>query len=186
MGVQKTNINKVKKNLKFSMQSMKGKNMAMGFVAIAASLVIGCVGIFSVNQNVQNNKVESYVNSINVLQSKNNAGDAQYQYYVDQMYLDSIKDNLDEMLELCRIIISMYYAQSKTKDVRDIDFITYTLRAKPNSKDKNELRRRQIIEKWLDENSPAYRKRKSRALTKISYNKAVLTYFTLVIQQANK
>ena len=96
------------------------------------------------------------------------------------------KDNLDEMLELCRIIISMYYAQSKTKDVRDIDFITYTLRAKPNSKDKNELRRRQIIEKWLDENSPAYRKRKSRALTKISYNKAVLTYFTLVIQQANK
>lgn len=102
MGVQKTNINKVKKNLKFSMQSMKGKNMAMGFVAIVASLVIGCVGIFSVNQNVQNNKVESYVNSINVLQSKNNAGDAQYQYYVDQMYLDSIKDNLDEMSETAK------------------------------------------------------------------------------------
>ena len=95
-------------------------------------------------------------------------------------------DNLDEMIELVRIIVSSYFIQSKDKDVRDIDFITFTLRAKPNSKDKNEIRKREIIEGWLDKNSPAYRRRKSRVVTKISYNKAVLTYFTLVIQTAAK
>lgn len=95
-------------------------------------------------------------------------------------------DNLDEMVELVRIIVSSYFVQSKDKDVRDIDFITFTLRAKPNSKDKNEIRKREIIEGWLDKNSPAYRRRKSRVVTKISYNKAVLTYFTLVIQTAAK
>ena len=96
------------------------------------------------------------------------------------------QDNLDTILELIRIIVSMYFAQSKNKDVRDIDFITFTIRAKPNSKDKNELRKREIIEHWLDSNSPAYRRRKNRLVTKISYNKAVLTYFTLIIQTANK
>ena len=95
-------------------------------------------------------------------------------------------DNLDQMIELIRIIVSSYFVQSKDKDVRDIDFITFTLRARPNSKDKNEIRKREIIEGWLDKNSPAYRRRKSRIVTKISYNKAVLTYFTLVIQTAAK
>ena len=85
------------KKITFGIHSMKGKNMAMGVFAIIASLIIGCVGVFSVNQNVENNKVESYVNYISVLQSKNNAGDAQYQYYVDQTYLDAIKTNLCEM-----------------------------------------------------------------------------------------
>ena len=95
-------------------------------------------------------------------------------------------DNIDEMIELVRIIVSSYFVQSKDKDVRDIDFITFTIRPKPNSKDKNELRKRAIIEHWLDENSPTYRKRKKRVATNISYNKAVLTYFTLVIQAAAK
>ena len=85
------------KKITFGIHTMKGKNMAMGVFAIIASLIIGCVGVFSVNQNVENNKVESYVNYISVLQSKNNAGDAQYQYYVDQTYLDAIKTNLCEM-----------------------------------------------------------------------------------------
>ena len=95
-------------------------------------------------------------------------------------------DNLDTIRELIRILVSMYFEQSKTKDIRDIDFITFTIRPKPNSKDKNELRKRQIIEDWLEKNSIQYRKRKGRAATKISYNKAILTYFTLAIQAAAK
>lgn len=95
-------------------------------------------------------------------------------------------DNLNTIRELIRILVSMYFEQSKTKDIRDIDFITFTIRPKPNSKDKNELRKRQIIEDWLEKNSIQYRKRKGRAATKISYNKAILTYFTLAIQAAAK
>ena len=85
------------KTLKFGLHSMKAKNMAMGVFAIVMSLIIGGAGVLSVNQNVKNNKVESYVNAISILQSKNNAGDVQYQYYVDKTYLDTVKSNLSEM-----------------------------------------------------------------------------------------
>lgn len=102
-----------------------------------------------------------------------------------QSVLDN-KDNIDILMELIRIIIGSYYEQSKTKDVRDISFITFSIRAKPNTKNKNILRQREIVEKLLDENSPAYRKRKSRIVTKISYNKAILTYIVLIIHEANK
>ena len=47
------------KKITFGIHTMKGKNMAMGVFAIIASLIIGCVGVFSVNKNVENNKVEA-------------------------------------------------------------------------------------------------------------------------------
>jgi hypothetical protein len=95
-------------------------------------------------------------------------------------------DNIIETKELIRIIITQYFQISKDKDIRNIDFITTSITAKPNTKDDKIIRQKQIIETWLDENSPAYRKRKSREATKSSYYKSVLTYFVLTIHQANK
>ena len=77
-------------------------------------------------------------------------------------------------------------ANSKDKNVASIEFVSYSIKAKPNSKDKNIIRIKEIIEHWLDENSPQYRKRKSRAATKSSYYQSVLTYYVLVINKANK
>ena len=94
--------------------------------------------------------------------------------------------NLDIINELISLIVTIYFENSKTKDVRDIEFISFTVKAKPNSKDKNVLRQNEIIEKLLSENSMSYNRRKSRLATKLSYNRAVLTYFTLLINQANK
>ena len=94
--------------------------------------------------------------------------------------------NLDSINELISLIVTIYFENSKTKDVRDIEFISFTVKAKPNSKDKNVLRQNEIIEKLLSENSMSYNRRKSRLATKLSYNRAVLTYFTLLINQANK
>jgi hypothetical protein len=96
------------------------------------------------------------------------------------------KDSSNEVRELIRLLTVTYYEQSEKKDVRDIDFITFSIAAKPNTKDKNILRIKEIIEGWLDESSPSYRKRKSRLATKNSYNRAVLLYFTLLIHNANK
>lgn len=93
--------------------------------------------------------------------------------------------NQPEIKELVNLIVIDYYKNSKKKDVRDIEFISYTISPKPNAKDPNLLREKEIIEGWLDENSPQYRKRKSRAATKTSYYKAVLYYFTLSIYEAN-
>ena len=96
------------------------------------------------------------------------------------------KDSLVEIRELVTLIISTYFEQSKTKDIRDIDFITFSVAPKPNSKDPHILRQKEIVENWLEDGSPAYRKRKSRLATKNSYFRSVFVYFTLLIHNANK
>lgn len=106
-----------------------------------------------------------------------------------QSIIESIQsdpNNIPIIKELLRIIISEYLVNSKDKDVASLDFITKSISAKPNTKNKNIIRQKEIIETWLDENSPQYRKRKSRAATKSSYYKSVLTYYVLMINKANK
>ncbi len=79
------------------LQSIKGKIAIMGVFAIVAAGLVGYVGITSINRNVRNSQVESNVNSISVLQSQNLANEALYQYYVDQSYLDTTIENLNQM-----------------------------------------------------------------------------------------
>lgn len=117
----------------------------------------------SADQNVKVNEVKSIIESI-----------------------QDDKQNIAEIKELFRILISDYMSNSKDKNVASIEFVSYSIKAKPNSKDKNIIRIKEIIEHWLDENSPQYRKRKSRAATKSSYYQSVLTYYVLVINKANK
>ena len=95
-------------------------------------------------------------------------------------------DNTDLVKELVALIVTNYFKSSKNKDVRDIEFISYSIKAKPNTKDKDVLRQNEIVDKFLCENSIAYNRRKSREATKNSYNRAVLTYFVLIINQSNK
>lgn len=95
-------------------------------------------------------------------------------------------DNIDTVKELVSLIVSNYFKASKNKDVRDIEFISFSIKAKPNTKDKDVLRQNEIVDKFLCENSIAYNRRKSREATKNSYNRAVLTYFVLIINQSNK
>lgn len=99
----------------------------------------------------------------------------------------SDNDSLPEVKELITLIVFTYFEQAKgEKDVRDIAFITYSIAPKPNSKDPHILRQKEIIEKWLMDGSPAYRKRKSRIATKNSYYRAIYIYFTLLVHNANK
>lgn len=95
-------------------------------------------------------------------------------------------DNLPLIRELYQLIVAEYFNESKDKDVSSYDFIAKTIVAKPNTKNKNILRQKQIIEDFLNENSPAYRKRKSREATRSSYHRSILTYYVLVMNEANK
>ena len=72
------------------------------------------------------------------------------------------------------------------KDIISYSFVAWAISAKPNSKNKNIIREKEIVESWLDENSPQYRKRKSRPDTKSSYFKSIIKYYSLVIVQSNK
>ena len=99
----------------------------------------------------------------------------------------SDKDNISLIKEFIRLTISLYFnSPNSSKDVRDISFITYSIKPKPNTKNKEVIRVKEIIEYFLNENSPAYRKRKSRAATKSSYEKSISTYFVLLIHDACK
>lgn len=95
-------------------------------------------------------------------------------------------DNMDILKELVSLIISNYFRASKTKDVRDIEFLSFTIRAKPNVTDKNIVRQNTIINTLLTTNSPAYNRRKKREATRISYVRSLTSYFALIINQANK
>lgn len=95
-------------------------------------------------------------------------------------------NNIKEVKEFISGIIYDYLANSKTKDIRNLDFISYSITPKPNSKNPIIIRRKELLEKWLDKNSPNYRKRKSREATRNSYHRAVISYFTLIVNAANK
>jgi hypothetical protein len=96
------------------------------------------------------------------------------------------KENIPLVKELIRILVYTYFESSKTKDVSDIAFITFSIAPKPNTKDPHILRSKQIIENWLEDNSINYRKRKKRIATKNSYNRSILMYFVLMIHISNK
>ena len=79
--------------------SVRGKFLFTGALGVAAALIIGIVGIYSVNRNSRNSEVASLVNNISVKQTQNLANDAQYQHYVNQSYIQATLDNLKSMNE---------------------------------------------------------------------------------------
>ena len=93
--------------------------------------------------------------------------------------------NLPLLRELMENIIADYMRNSKEKDVRDMSFITYSITTKPNAKDANIVRIKNIIYEFLEDNSANYRRRKNRLATQNSYYKAVLEYVVLIINKAN-
>lgn len=106
------------------------------------------------------------------------------QSIIESILSDSI--NMQLVRELVSIMIAEYMSNSKTKDISDFDFINFTLSPKPNTKNDNINRQKDIIDGFLSENSVAYNRRKSRQATRNSYNRAILMYFTIVIYNANK
>lgn len=95
-------------------------------------------------------------------------------------------ENLPLVKELCSLLVSTYFVKSKTKDVRDLEFITYSISPKPNTNDKSLLRIRELLNLILLNNSEKFNRRRSRKPTESAYYRAMLAYFSLLIQQCNK
>lgn len=96
------------------------------------------------------------------------------------------RDNIKEVRELVRLMINSYMVQSKSKDIRDINFITYSIKPKPNTKDPNILRQKEIITKFLRESPSSFNKRRSRPETESAYYRTVYMYFARIIYDSNK
>lgn len=95
------------------------------------------------------------------------------------------KENIYTIKELISLMISLYFATGE-KEVSDIKFVTYTIAPKPNAKQKEILRMKEIIESWLCESGTAYMRRRSRIATRNAYERAVRMYFALTIHNCNR
>ena len=93
------------------------------------------------------------------------------------------RDNIGTIKELISLMIALYYSTGK-QDLTDIEFITYTIAPKPNAKQKEIVRVKEIIEEWLCESGTAYMRRRSRIATKNSYERCVRMYFALAIHDS--
>ena len=96
------------------------------------------------------------------------------------------KDNIKELREVVNLIIVDFMKEYPDEPISGVKFLTYSMSTKPNAKDKNIIRIREIIVKWLNENSVDYTRRKSRQPTATSYYKCVLKMICLCINDAVK
>ena len=96
------------------------------------------------------------------------------------------KNNMPKIKEYIELTIAYFLANSTVKEVNSFEFLKYYIKPKPNAKDKNILRAKEILEELLDDNSVSYRKRKHRNATKQSYHRAFNYYFCMVIIKANR
>jgi hypothetical protein len=96
------------------------------------------------------------------------------------------KANIPNIYRVVSIIICDFIRNYSNERVGSPAFYAHSLKAKPNVKDEYLVDLRRIIISWLDENSPAYRKRKSRIATANSYYKAILAYFVISIGKATE
>lgn len=94
--------------------------------------------------------------------------------------------NLPLIREYVTLLIVTYFQQSKIKDVRDLEFISYSIKSKPNTKDKYVLRQKEVLDQILINNSEHFARRRNRAATESAYYRAINAYFALSIQQANR
>ena len=86
-------------------------------------------------------------------------------------------------------MVSLYFTSlsaGKEKDVNDISFISFSIRPTPNTKDKYQLRKKELMEIMLLNSSDAFARRRNRAATESAYFKAFNAYLALVIKKANE
>jgi len=84
------------------------------------------------------------------------------------------------------ILITDFMREYPDEPISGIKFLTYSMSTKPNSKNKDQIKVRETIVRWLNENSVDYVRRKSRQPTATSYYKCVLKMICLCINAAVK
>lgn len=96
------------------------------------------------------------------------------------------QENLKLVREYLTLTISAFLSESTVKEINNIHFLYFCKKPKPNTKDPNLLRLKEIVETLLDSVSVSYRKRKHRVATKQSYHNAFAIYFAIMAIKANQ
>jgi hypothetical protein len=94
-------------------------------------------------------------------------------------------DNIPIIKEFVSLMVACYFRQYKNGDLKDIKFISFSIMAKPNSKDQYILRQRELLNIMLVNNSEHFARRRNRVATESAYYRAINSYFALIIQASN-
>jgi hypothetical protein len=97
-----------------------------------------------------------------------------------------LKTENSEIKELVSILLQQYLVEEKcpVEGIGSKNFITICLKiyGKSNTNDKNVIRLKEILDKWLQMNCERYQKTE-RAATKNNLRKAIYMYFVLITQK---
>ena len=93
--------------------------------------------------------------------------------------------NIPLIKEFITLLLVNYYTDSGKKNIEDVEFISYSISPKPNSKNAYHLRQKEISEKLLINNAANFNRRRSRNATESAYFRAFNAYFALLVQEAN-
>ena len=86
--------------------------------------------------------------------------------------------------EYISILITLYFVQTKNREVKHTDFIIFAVKPTPNAKNKYVKRRKELLDQILINNSEYFMRRRARPATEAAYYRAVNTYFALTIQDS--
>ena len=129
-----------------------------------------------------------YVDKINIKRASNSLVSYEELNSIFENLISN-KDNIPLIKEFVTLLVSLYFSSldgNKEKDVKDISFISYSIRPTPNTKDKYQLRKKELMEMMLLNNSDAFARRRNRAATESAYFKAFNAYLALIIQKVGK
>ena len=142
---------------------------------------------FKINRIVDNTMTELCSKNIDFINCRR-AANSMVRFEELKSILDCLlgkNENLPLIREYVTLMVSTYFQQAKFKDVKDIAFISYSIKAQPNSRDKYILRKRELIDQILINNAEDFQRRRNRAATESSYYRAFNAYMALMIKKAN-
>lgn len=94
--------------------TIRSKMMFVGIFSIVAVVIVGLIGISSINKNFDYSNVESYINDISMYHKDNQVLEAEYRDSVEQQCLDDIVKNMQFMTERAEELAR--HAESKYQD----------------------------------------------------------------------
>jgi hypothetical protein len=135
-----------------------------------------------ITDNTLNNMTSNYVS----MEVANKCKDSNVKATEIKDIMESIvsdKQNIPDLRRVINIYVCDFLRNYPRGDIGSVEFVSYSMKLKPNSKDKYIIDCKNIILSWLDENSPNYRRRKSRTATQNSYYRAIALYIILTINR---
>ena len=142
---------------------------------------------FKINSVVENAMTELTTKSIDFVNCKR-ASNSMVKFDELKAILDSLfnnKANIPLLKEYLTLMVSIYFRQSKYKDVKDISFISFSIKPSPNTKDPYILRKKELLDLMLINNAENFKRRRSRVATESAYYRAFNAYLALMIKKAN-